>query len=90
MKGSKGLSVVFEHFDFDATCEIVSFETTYLPLKADPVSRVNTGRKWAENTLRIIEQARPGNAYFFDNIMIKCPGDAVPRNLGVLSFKLIG
>lgn len=88
MLQTKGISPILENFDFEVECEIVGFEATYLPKGEDPTSRVNSGGTWNSGVLELIKKAKPGDAYFFDDIRVKCPGDVEPRNLGGLAFKI--
>lgn len=79
---------VLESFDFDARCEIVGFEFTYLPKRQDPIVRTNGGKRFSGDVTEQINKAKPGDAYFFDDIKCKCPGDAAARNIGGLAFKI--
>lgn len=83
-----GIATVLENFDFDAKCEVVGFEATYLPKRQDPISKQNSGARWSSEVQDWISKAKPGDAYFFDDIKCKCPGDAAARNLGGLAFKI--
>lgn len=87
-KAQGGIAAVLENFDFDAKCDIVGFEVTYLPKRQDPISKVNSGARWNSDAQDMINKAKPGDAYFFDDIKCKCPGDAAARNLGGLAFKI--
>jgi hypothetical protein len=87
-KAQGGIAAVLENFDFEAKCEIVGFEVTYLPKRADPISKMNSGARWGSDAADMINKAKPGDAYFFDDIKTKCPGDAIPRNVGGLAFKI--
>jgi hypothetical protein len=83
-----GIAAVLENFDFDAKCDIAGFEVTYLPKRQDPISKQNSGARWNGDVQDLIQKAKPGDAYFFDDIKCKCPGDVAPRNLGGLAFKI--
>jgi len=87
-KAQGGVAGVLENFDFEAKCDIVGFEVTYLPKRQDPVTKQNGGARWNGDVQDWINKAKPGDAYFFDDIKTKCPGDAVPRNIGGLAFKI--
>lgn len=87
-KAQGGIAAVLESFDFDAKCDIVGFEVTYLPKRQDPISKQNSGARWNSEAQDMINKAKPGDAYFFDEIKCKCPGDAAARNLGGLAFKI--
>lgn len=83
-----GIATVLENFDFDAKCDVVGFEATYLPKRQDPISKQNSGARWNGEIQEMISKAKPGDSYFFDDIKCKCPGDPAARNLGGLAFKI--
>jgi hypothetical protein len=87
-KAQGGLSAVLENFDFDARCNVVRYEVTYLPKRQDPVTRINVGARFNQNTQEFINKAQPGDSYFFDDIKVQCPGDISERNLGALAFRI--
>lgn len=82
MQQSKGIFMQLENFEFDAYCEVKGFEATYLPMAEDPYSIMNRGGgTWDEQVQKMIKMAKPGDTYFFDDI-IKCPGDAATPQCG--------
>lgn len=87
-KAQGGIGAVLENFDFDAKCDVVGFEMTYLPKRQDPITKQNGGARWSSDVQGMINKAKPGDAYFFDEIKARCPGDAAARNLGGLAFKI--
>ena len=87
-KAQGGIAAVLLNFDFDAKCDVVGFEVTYLPKRQDPITKINSGARWSGDVGDIIQRARPGDSYFFDDVKCKCPGDAVARNIGGLAFKI--
>lgn len=87
-KAQGGIAAILENFDFEAKCDIVGFETTYLPKRQDPISKTNGGARWNSEVGAMIEKAKPGDSYFFDDIKCKCPGDIAARNIGGLAFKI--
>lgn len=88
MQATEGIQAILMNFDFDAYCEIIGFEATYLAKEADPISLNNVGGTWGSNVKELIKSVKPGDAFFFDDIKVKCPGDASPRNLGGMAFKV--
>ena len=88
MLQAKGITPILENFEFEATCEILGFEATYLPKGQDPTSRANRGGTWNTGVLEMIKLAKSGDSFFFDDILVKCPGDVEPRNLGGLVYKI--
>lgn len=87
-KAQGGVSAMLENFDFDATCAVVGFEVTYLAKRQDPITRVNNGAKWSGDVGELIQRAKPGDAFFFDEVKCKCPGDVAARNIGSISYKI--
>ena len=88
-KAQSGIAAVLETFDFDVRCDVVGFEATYLKKRQDPSPEIaNAGARFNEKVQSMVNQAGPGDQYFFDNVKAKCPGDGAPRNLGALSFKI--
>jgi len=87
-KAQGGIASVLENFDFEAKCDIVGFEATYLPKRQDPITAQNSGARWNSQVQDYINKAKPGDAYFFDEIKCKCPGDVAARNIGGLAFKI--
>ncbi len=87
-KAQGGVSAILEGFDFDAKCDVVGFEMTYLAKRQDPISRQNSGAKWSGDVGDFIQRAKPGDAYFFDEVKCRCPGDIAARNIGGISYKI--
>ncbi len=83
-----GIAAVLQNFDFDAKCDVVGFEMTYLPKRQDPITAQNGGARWGGQVGDMVQKAKPGDSYFFDDIKCKCPGDAAARNIGGLAFKI--
>ena len=88
-KAQGGIASVLQNFDFEAKCNVVGFTTTYLAKRQDPSPPTpNAGARWNSKTASYISKAKPGDAYFFDDVKVKCPGDNYPRNLGGLTFRI--
>jgi hypothetical protein len=87
-KAQGGIAAILEGFDFDAKCDVVGFEINYLPKRQDVVTAVNSGARWNSQAAGLIEKAKPGDTYFFDDVKCKCPGDAASRNIGTLTYKI--
>jgi GldM C-terminal domain len=83
-----GIAAILENFDFEAKCEIVSYSVTYIAPKQDPVQYTNKGARFSSDVQSLIDKAKPGDSYFFDEIKAKCPGDENPREIGTMIFKI--
>jgi len=84
----KGVDAEIHNFAFDTKCKIVSFEITRVPQKGDPVMALNKGSQFSEVTQRLINKAKAGDQYYFDNVLARCPGDLGPRNLNSMVHKI--
>jgi len=69
------ISLFFPDFDFDANCQIRSYQVVRVSRRADPVILKNTGSNFNSAVQRIIAQAKFGDTYFFEDIQATCPGD---------------
>lgn len=87
-KAQGGIAALLENFDFDAKCDVVGFEVTYLPKRQDPITSQNSGARWSSQVQEYISKAKPGDSYFFDDVKCKCPGDPAARNIGGLAYKI--
>jgi gliding motility-associated protein GldM len=87
-KAQGGMSALLEGFDFEATCQVAGFEFTYLPKRQDPIVKQNGGARWSGEVQELINKAKPGDTYFFDEVKCKCPGDAAARNIGGITYKI--
>lgn len=87
-KAHKGPVALLENFDFEARCNIASFEL--VRLNRDKEARVsqNTGGKYNPETLALVQQAKVGDTYFFNEMKVRCPGDKVGRSLNGLIFNI--
>lgn len=81
---------LLQNFDFDANCEVLSFELTVLPKEADLITMNNSGSLLTNNSIELLTALTPGGAFFIDDIYVKCPGDKAARNIGGLAFKVKG
>lgn len=87
-KAQGGIIPVLENFDFDAKCEVVSYQVAYVAKRQDPVEKPNTGASYDPGVREMINRAKPGDIYYFDDIKVRCPGDAQSRNIGTMVFKI--
>jgi len=89
LKEMRGIEAVLENFLLDATCEVIGYELTIVPSKKDPVAFNAAGSQFPQMAMEAFEMLDTiGGAVFMDDIRVKCPGDATPRNIGGLAFKV--
>ncbi len=84
-----GLVPRLENFDFDARCDVVGFELTRVAARQDPVTAPNRGGTIADQARQLVNQAVPGDTYYFDNVRVRCPGDGeATRRINSLIFRI--
>lgn len=87
-KAQGGVSAVLENFDFEAKCDLSGYRVVRVPRRADPEIAENPGAKYRQDARRIVNKARPGDRFFFENIKCRCPGDPAARDLGQMVFNI--
>ena len=87
-KLNTGLIGVLQNFDFDAKCDVQGYKMTYIPKDQDPITVFNSGSRFSESAQALVNKAKMGDQYFFDEIKVRCPGDVVPRDIGSLSYPI--
>lgn len=88
LKAQGGVIPVLEGFDFDARCDILGFNVIYVPRRQDPMQALNPGGAFSGQARGLINQAKPGDQFIFDNIRAKCPGDGAGRKINNIAFKV--
>ena len=79
---------MLEGFDFDARCQIQGYTVVRVAPRQDAEIAQNGGGKFEGGATSLINKAKPGDRYLFENIKARCPGDAAARNIGDMSFKV--
>lgn len=87
-KAQRGLFAVLENFDFDAKCEILGYSLVRVPRRQDPQVEPNKGGSYGAAAKGLIDQAKAGDTFYFENVKAKCPGDASGRDINQLVFKI--
>ncbi len=87
-KAQLGIGTMLSGFEWDINCVVQEYEVTRQAKMTDPVSAKNARGKYVGQAKRLVQQARPGDIYYFDNIKVRCPGDEVSRRLPSIVFKI--
>ena len=87
-KAQRAIEPRLEGFEFDATCQIQGFVMKYIARRQDPEIVTNAGGSFTGQTRQIIDKAKPGDIFVFDNVKAKCPGDGAGRTINSLSFNI--
>lgn len=87
-KAQGGVGAFLDNFDFDAKCKIQGYSLTYVAKRQDPVDSVNQGARYNSKSKRLVNQAKPGDIFYFDNVKARCPGDKAGRKINSMVFKI--
>lgn len=87
-KAQQGVGAFLDNFDFDARCDIQGYNLVYVPKRQDPVESVNPGARYNAKSRRLVNQAKPGDIYYFENVKARCPGDRAGRTINSMVFKI--
>ena len=74
--------------DAEASCDVVGFNLVYVPRRQDPVEVQNPGARYTSQASQLVQRAKPGDIYYFDNVRVRCEGDDVSRQANTLVFKI--
>jgi gliding motility-associated protein GldM len=87
-KAQGGVIAWLENFDFDARCKIQGFNLVRVPKRQDPVDNPNRGGTYDAKSKRIVQAAKPGDIYYFENVKARCPGDKAGRKINSMVFRI--
>jgi len=87
-KAQGGVGAFLDNFDFDAKCRIQGYNLTHQQKRQDPIESVNGGARYNSNSKRLINQAKPGDVFYYTNVKAKCPGDRAGRKINSMVFKI--
>jgi gliding motility-associated protein GldM len=87
-KAQGGVGAFLDNFDFEATCKIQGYNLVYVAKRQDPVEAVNRGARYNDKSKRLVNRAKPGDIYYFDNVKALCPGDPAGRKINSMVFKI--
>ena len=48
----------------------------------------NAGARYNAKSKELINKAKPGDIYYYDNVKAKCPGDPAGRKINSMVFKI--
>lgn len=87
-KAQKGIIPRLDGFDFDTRCNIIEYRLVRAPRRDDPKVALNKGGTYGAEAQRLVNQASPGDRFFFEEVKCKCPGDPVARDINPLTFTI--
>ncbi|MBI5916840.1 MAG: hypothetical protein HY842_15805 [Bacteroidetes bacterium] len=87
-KVQKGLIAWLMNFDFEARCEIQGFNLVKVAKREDPVETSNSGGSFNGKAQNLVQSAKPGDTYYFQEVKARCPGDVAGRKINSMVFRI--
>ena len=87
MKAQTGVAAMLKDFVFDARFKVTGFEMTLAERGEDLLTCVNQGAKFGGQCASLINRAKVGSVYYFDNIKAVGP-DQKTRKLPTIAFNI--
>lgn len=87
-KAQAGVGAFLDNFDFDAKCTVSGFTLVRVPKRQDAVREVNDGPRYNSKCSALVNQAKPGDVYYFEDVKARCPGDQAGRPINPLVFSI--
>lgn len=84
----RNLDTYLDGFDFEVGCAVEQFTITMAKHRSDWIETVNQGSEFNAITKDFVSMAVPGDTYYFDSVMVRCPGDIESRMANSLIFKI--
>lgn len=83
-----GVVAFLENFDFEARCNIQSFTLYRSEPRKDLQDAQNDGAKFGPKAQALVNQAKPGDRFTFQDIKARCPGDKAARSISPMVFDI--
>ena len=80
-KAQYGIYTPIIGFGFDAKCRVDQFDIIKISASGSRIRRTNIGGKYDDRAREIISKTEKDDIYIFSNIMIRCPGDKIMREI---------
>lgn len=88
LKLQGGLVLMLPNFDFEARCKAEAYEVVRITRTGNRRSAMNSGARFGEAALALINEAELGDIYLFRGMSCTCSGDAQPRALPNFSIEV--
>lgn len=84
-----GIVPFLPNFEYSVQCDIVSFKcATVIPKSVTIVEHLNQGGKFDERVKKLLSEVTPGTKVYFDEIKLRCPGDAADRMVNTIMLEV--
>ena len=66
----------------------MGFQLVRIAKRQDAEIALNRGGRFGGDAASLMNKAKPGDKYFFENVKAKCPGDAAGRSINDMIFNI--
>jgi len=87
-KAQLGVIAALDNFDFDARCSIKGFNLVRVAPRQDAQRSVNAGGNFTSKSKNLMNLAKPGDTYYFEDVKASCPGDKAARKINDMVFRI--
>jgi gliding motility-associated protein GldM len=88
IKICRKLNAVLENFEYNVNFEIMSFQMMYVAKNGNVLTKDATGSVLTPDMLKLINMAKNGDVYYFDEIRVKFPGGEIFK-INNVTYKVI-
>jgi hypothetical protein len=82
------LTTFLDDFVYDVRYEILSFQFTYAPKNNSLIIKSGIGAKLTTDMTKLLNMAKNGDVYYFDEIQVKGPGGEIFK-INNITYKII-
>jgi len=87
-KAQLGVIANLKNFDFEARCKIAGFQLVRVAPRQDGQRATNGGGSFTGKAKNLVNLAKPGDTYYFEDVKAKCPGDRAVRRINDMVFRI--
>ncbi len=84
----EGLNATWEEDGRIEECTVKSFAMTWVAKGKDPIEILNYQQNFNEKSADLISKTQSGDVFYFDKVMVKCPGNLEERKVNSLVFRI--
>ncbi len=86
LKEATSIKAILPDFDFDAVCNVESYDVLVIPRRDDPVQYKVVGSDFPSILRQRFKTLEAGTVVNIMNIKSRCPKDPAARDIGSLNF----
>ncbi len=84
----EGVNATYDDHGVTKEATVKQFTLTWVEKGKDPVEVINRKSTYNEKAQKLIDQAKPGTVYYYDNVTVKYPGNPEDMKINSMVFKI--